>query len=67
MFEWMKSLFAWHCVRDQGIWSYWENRVTGQRKAYREAAPVMSPIDFDWLEGGTGRPLIVDVTGVHHL
>lgn len=65
MIRWLKSIFAWRRVEIGGsrIWSYWENSVTGDRKACREHAPVMSPLNWNWLRGGR-RWIIVDVNGV---
>ncbi|MDE2434734.1 MAG: hypothetical protein KGM49_00605 [Sphingomonadales bacterium] len=52
MIRWLKSLFAWKLVRDQGVWRYYENAVTGQRKAERISS-CWSPLDRDWLDRTT--------------
>lgn len=51
--RWLHSCFAWLEVRDQGVWVYFENYVTGQRKAIK-ACRAGQPLDFEWLAGGTG-------------
>lgn len=52
MARWIKSLFAWKRVFDGGCYAYFENAVTGKRKAVR-ATGGYSPVDVDWLEGWT--------------
>jgi hypothetical protein len=52
MIRWMKSLFAWRGVRNQGVWLYKENAVTGARKAVRINRGGYSPIDLVWLGDG---------------
>jgi hypothetical protein len=65
MIRLLHTLFGWRRAEIGGssVWSYWENSVTGERKAYRESAPVWSPPRWDWLEKGRGW-VIVDVRGV---
>jgi hypothetical protein len=58
MFRWFKSLFAWRTVRDSGVWLYKENTITGRRKAFRYVQ-AYQPLDFDWLEAGTGNSKII--------
>ena len=53
---WLASLFAWKLVRAQGVWDYYENTVTGRRKAFR-VSRCYSPLDRDWLERREPRAL----------
>lgn len=57
MVRWIKSLFAWKHVRDMGCYSYFENGVTGRRKAVRNTGGH-SPIDMAWLLAGYGMSTI---------
>lgn len=50
MIKWIKSLFAWREVRRSGVWAYYENAVTGSRRALRIWSGGYSPIDIYWLE-----------------
>jgi hypothetical protein len=56
--RWLKSLFAWESVRWAGCYLYEENRITGRRRATTITSGGYSPIDFDWLDGGKGHPII---------
>lgn len=47
--KWLRAMFAWRDVRDNGTWAYQENTVTGARRAVRIGA-CYSPKDIDWLE-----------------
>jgi hypothetical protein len=47
--KWLRALFVWRDVRDNGTWAYQENAVTGARRAVRIGA-CYSPKDMDWLE-----------------
>ncbi len=49
MFRWFRSLFAWHFHHEAGVYAYYENTVTGARKARRVYAGGYSPIDMAWL------------------
>ena len=67
MLRWFKSLFAWRRVSDAGpvagsLWSYWENSITGERKAYQEHGGYQ-PLDWDWLAAAP-RWRVVSVRGV---
>ena len=62
MWRWLKSLFAWRKVEGIGgpIWTYSENTITGARKAIRHGG-CYQPLNHDWLDGGCGRPIIIDL------
>jgi hypothetical protein len=62
MIRWLRSLFAWRLVRDQVVWGYWENAVTGQRRAILQIT-AGQPLDFDWLRAGAGRPYVLGRNG----
>jgi hypothetical protein len=47
--RWLRAIFAWRDVKDNGTWAYQQNAVTGERRAVRIGA-CWSPKDFDWLE-----------------
>ena len=51
LMRWLKSLFAWHAVRNSGVWLYSENRVTGQRCATLRST-CFQPLDHQWLRNG---------------
>lgn len=55
MLRLIRSLFAWRTIRDQGVWLYEENAVTGARRATRIRGDVWSPINWDWLEAGSSH------------
>ncbi|MBS7545104.1 hypothetical protein [Ancylobacter oerskovii] len=61
MLRLLKSLFAWRTVRDQGVWLYQENAVTGARRAIRQRHTVWSPIDLEWLEAGTAHYTVIEI------
>jgi hypothetical protein len=48
----LRGLFAWRRAFDAGVWAYFENTVTGQRKAVRRFSGGYSPQDAEWLSGG---------------
>jgi len=50
MIRWLRSQFAWRQVRTAGVWAYFENGVTGARRADRINDGGWSPLDHDWLE-----------------
>lgn len=54
MIRWLRSLFAWREVRNKNVWAYYENAVTGERRAVRVGGG-WQPLDIDWLERRT-RP-----------
>lgn len=54
--------FAWRDVRDQGVWLYQQNTVTGARRAVR-ISRCGQPIDFEWLANGAGDGFVVDRDG----
>lgn len=58
MLRWLKSLFAWEVARIQGVWVYSENLITGQRRAEQQFTGGYCPVDLDWLDAGTGHPII---------
>lgn len=49
MIRWLRSLFAWRLIREAAVWHYFENTVTGERKAVRVSRSGQ-PLDLDWLE-----------------
>ncbi|TCM17213.1 hypothetical protein EDF56_106329 [Novosphingobium sp. PhB165] len=51
MIRYLRSLFAWREFRDNGVWVYFENAVSGCRKAIRVGG-CYQPLDFEWLAGG---------------
>ena len=55
MIRWLLSLFAWREVHGRGVWAYYENSLTGKRRAVRRVSGGYSPVDIDWLERRT-RP-----------
>ena len=48
IFLWLRYVFAWHPVRETGVWTYWENALTGQRAVSRSGSGYQ-PIDDRWL------------------
>jgi hypothetical protein len=50
MFRWLRSLFAWHAVRQSGAWTYCENAVTGRRSAHWSGC--YGPLDRTFMRGG---------------
>lgn len=50
MIRWLKSLFAWHAVRNSGVWIYCENSVTGQRAAHWRGN--YQPLDYSFIRDG---------------
>lgn len=61
MTNWLRAFFSWREVRDQGVWLYLENAVTGRRKAVR-VGRCWSPLDFEWLSAGIGGGVVIDDT-----
>lgn len=58
--------FAWEEVRDQGVWVYSENGITGQRKAVRRPS-CHQPLNFEWLTAGTLPAIVIDGCKVEKL
>ncbi len=54
--RWIKSLFAWRFVQEKGVWHYYENAVTGARKAVHVSA-CWGPCDIYWLERRDPPPM----------
>jgi hypothetical protein len=48
----LKAPFAWKHVCDAGIWSYWENEITGARHARKLYDGCYGPEQSRWLTGG---------------
>lgn len=48
MFNFIKSIFSWEQVFDSGAYRYYENAITGERRAVK-IHYGWSPIDTDWL------------------
>lgn len=46
--RWVCSLFAWRLVREAAVWHYYENRITGKRRAVRVSG-AHQPLDVFWL------------------
>lgn len=57
----LRAPFSWHRVDGAGgpVWAYWENAVTGRRGAVR-CGPCYQPLNWPWLKGGVGEPVIWD-------
>lgn len=54
MVRWLRSLFAWELKHFTGVWAYYENAITGRRKAIRRG-PFYNgyqPQNIQWLNGG---------------
>ena len=51
MIRWFKSLFAWKVIFRSGVWLYYENTVTGQRKA-AWCRGCYGPMRQDWIRDG---------------
>ena len=63
MLKRLKAIFAWRLVKSvSSVNWYYENDVTGDRKVLISRG-CFSPINWDWLEGGTGRALYPDRFG----
>lgn len=62
LLQWWRSLFAWREFRDNGVWVYFENELTGQRRAERRYTRIFQPLDLNWLKCGKGTPpyIIID-------
>ena len=50
----MRAAFAWKMVKDSGVWVYYENAITGERKALDKGG-CWQPIDYLWLAERNGR------------
>lgn len=55
MTRWLRSLFAWRHQFRAGVYDYFENRVTGERRAYRWCKTGHSPLYEAWLNRTQGR------------
>ena len=49
MWRMIRSGFAWQLVRDTDVHTYWENRLTGERRIVRYRQEGYQPVDYDWL------------------
>ena len=49
--RWLRSLFAWRHVRQEGAWVYFENSVTGQRRC-RWRGDGYTPADYRFIRPG---------------
>jgi len=60
-----RALFAWTFVRKKGPWTYFENKVTGQRRC-RWDGTRYTYVDYDFIrcgdivEGPFGREVVSD-------
>ena len=52
MINYIKSLFAWKLVRDEGSSFYYENTITGKRKAWKFRNANYHLGSTNWLKGG---------------
>lgn len=52
----LRSWWAWREVMDQGVWVYFENDITGERKAVDKGGP-WQPVDYMWLAERSGRSI----------
>lgn len=52
LFDKLRSLLSWARVGEQGAWAYFENSITGERRAYRIGA-LYGPKNDHWLAGGS--------------
>lgn len=49
--RWITAQFAWRLLCRRGAWTYIENEVTGQRRAY-QAPFLLGPLAMDLLRPG---------------
>jgi hypothetical protein len=49
--RWVRSLFAWKHVRQDKVWIYFENSVTGQRRC-RWRGDGYAPVDYRFIRPG---------------
>ena len=65
LIRWFRALFAWTFVRRDGPWSYFENKVTGQRRCCWDGS-VYRYVDYgfirpgDIVDGPFGREIVSD-------
>lgn len=52
----LRGMFSWRMVRDSGVWAYYENSLTGERKAVDKGG-CWQPIDWKWLAERGGRSI----------
>ena len=52
----LRSWWAWKEIEDAGVWVYFENAVTGERKAVDKGG-CWQPIDYMWLAERNGRAI----------
>lgn len=56
LFLWLtRKHFAWKESHRAGVWTYIENSVTKERRAYRYILGGYSPLDIDWLFDGPDK------------
>lgn len=48
MINFLKAIFAWEKVFESGAYAYYENAITGKRRAVKNHYG-WSPVDTDWL------------------
>ena len=60
--KWIKGIFAWRIVRDTGVWTYWENPVTGAREA-RWSGGCYQPVNYDFLNAAPGSAWVFGPRG----
>lgn len=51
MIRWLRSIFAWKAVRNTGVWLYYENDITGRRRAVK-IMDAHQPLDRSFLRKG---------------
>ena len=65
LLRWFRALFAWSPVHKDESWTYYENRVTGQRRCRWEGSRY-TYVDYDFIrpgdiiEGPFGREVVPD-------
>ncbi|NNM75055.1 hypothetical protein [Enterovirga aerilata] len=47
----IQSLWSWRAVRQDGVWVYCENSITGRRSAHWTGG-CYGPLDQQWLRDG---------------
>lgn len=50
--RWLRWIFPWRTVRDNGVWLYQEQSRTGERRAIHRHGAGYQPVNSVWLNGG---------------
>lgn len=56
MIRFLKSLFGWKIIRDNGKTCYMQNSVTGERRVSQSPGGYQ-PIDKGWVKTGNWTPM----------